>query len=144
MSSSSNLFYEIDSSYRIFTIGHNFREPVKDCRKALVTFVYKLVSRILILMAGMRTVRKTVDYDYTPFLGPNYKETQIAPKHISTILSNHSSWLDVPIIISHFGAAFASKKTFRKVPVFGLLVEALGCIFISRGASLEKRNKIIE
>lgn len=92
----------------------------------------------------MRTVRKKVDFDYTPFLGPNYKETQVPPKHISTIISNHSSWLDVPILISHFRAAFASKKTFRKVPIFGLLIDALGCIFISRGASIEKRNKIVE
>jgi 1-acyl-sn-glycerol-3-phosphate acyltransferase len=96
------------------------------------------------LMAGMRTTRKFVDFDYTPFLGPNYKESCIPPKHVSTIVSNHSSWLDVPILISHFKAAFASKKTFRKVPIFGLIVQALGCIFISRGASIEKRNKIVE
>lgn len=96
------------------------------------------------LFAAMRTCRKRVEFDYTPYLGPNYKDTCIRPKHLSTFVSNHSSWLDVPILISHFRTAFASKKTFRKVPVFGLIVQALGCIFISRGASLEKRNKIVE
>jgi 1-acyl-sn-glycerol-3-phosphate acyltransferase len=95
-------------------------------------------------MGGMRTVKKQIDFDYTPFLGPDYKETQIIPKKVSTIISNHSSWLDVPILISNFRAAFASKKSFRKVPVFGIIVEALGCIFISRGASIDKKNKVVE
>jgi len=73
-------------------------------------------------MGGMRTVRKKVDFDYSAYLGPNYKATQVPPKHISTIVSNHSSWLDVPIIISHFQAAFVAKKTLRKIPIFGLIV----------------------
>lgn len=98
-------------------------------------WTYVLVSRWLILLAGMRTYRKKVDFDYTPFLGPGYRDTQNEPKHISTIVSNHSSWLDIPILMSHFKTAFASKKSFRKVPMFGLIVQALGCIFISRGAS---------
>jgi 1-acyl-sn-glycerol-3-phosphate acyltransferase len=110
----------------------------------LIKWVYVLVSKWLILMAAMHTVRKRVDFDYSPYLGPNYKETARPPQHLSTLVSNHSGWLDVPILISHFKAAFASKKTFRKVPIFGLIVEALGCIFISRGASQEKRNKIVE
>jgi hypothetical protein len=93
---------------------------------------------------GMRTKRISMDYDYSPFLGPNYQDTCVPPKYVSTYVSNHSSWLDVPILISHFRPAFASKKTFRSVPIFGILVEALGCIFISRGATLEKRNKIVE
>jgi lysophosphatidylcholine acyltransferase / lyso-PAF acetyltransferase len=110
----------------------------------MIQFTYTWVSRGLNFFGGMRTSRTVIDYDYTSFLGPNYKETQVEPKHLSTLISNHSSWLDVSILISHFRAAFASKKTFRNIPVFGLLVQALGCIFISRGASLEKRNKIVE
>jgi 1-acyl-sn-glycerol-3-phosphate acyltransferase len=92
----------------------------------------------------MRTTKKTVNYDYSAFLGPNYKETTKPPRYLSTYVSNHASWLDVPIIISHLRPAFASKKTFKTVPVFGILVQALGCLFISRGASAEKREQIVE
>lgn len=95
-------------------------------------------------MGGMRTVRKKVDFDYSPYLGPDYKETQVPPNYISTIVSNHSSWLDVPILISHFQAAFVAKKTLRKIPIFGLIVQALGCIFVSRDASNENRNKQVQ
>lgn len=131
---------------RIFSIGHDYRksQAVTGCRAFLIKWTYVLIARWLILLSGMRTSRKVVDFDYTPFLGPGYKETQIPPKHLSTIVSNHSSWLDVPILISHFKAAFASKKNFRKIPIFGLIVQALGCIFISRGASQEKRDKIVQ
>ena len=132
--------------HRIFSIGHDYKksQAVTGCRAFLIKWTYVLVARWLILLSGMRTSRKVVDFDYTPFLGPGYKETQIPPKYLSTIVSNHASWLDVPILISHFKAAFASKKNFRKIPIFGLIVQALGCIFISRGASQEKRDKIVQ
>lgn len=131
-------------AYRIFSIGHDYRNPAKGCRAFLITQTYKIISRLLMFLAGMITFRKRVDFDYTPYLGPNYMETTKTPKHVSTIVSNHASWLDVPILIWHFRAAFASKKTFRKLPIFGLIVQALGCIFISRGATVEKRNKVVE
>ena len=92
----------------------------------------------------MRTTRKCVDFDYSTFLGPNYKETTMKPKYLSTYVSNHASWLDVPILISHLRPAFASKKTFKTVPIFGIIVQSLGCLFISRGASAEKRDQIVE
>lgn len=125
-------------------MGHNFKEPLKGCRSFFITHTYKIISRLLMFLAGMITFRRRVDFDYTPYLGPNYNETTNPPKHVSTIVSNHSSWLDVPILIWHFRAAFASKKTFRKLPIFGLIVQALGCIFISRGATQEKRDKVVE
>jgi lysophosphatidylcholine acyltransferase / lyso-PAF acetyltransferase len=43
---------------------------------------------------------------------------------------------------------FATKKSIRKAPVIGVTCIMLGCIFISRGASEEKRiqtiNQLIE
>ena len=88
----------------------------------------------------MRTTRKYVDYDYSAFLGPNYKDTTKPPRYLSTYVSNHASWLDVPILISHFRPAFASKKNFRDFPIFGIIVQSLGCLFISRGATPDKRD----
>jgi 1-acyl-sn-glycerol-3-phosphate acyltransferase len=72
-------------------------------------------------MGGLRTTHQKVDYDYTPYLGPNYKETQKEPAHVSTFCPNHSSWLDIPVMISKFKPAFAAKKALRKIPVFGLI-----------------------
>jgi 1-acyl-sn-glycerol-3-phosphate acyltransferase len=50
----------------------------------------------------------------------------------------------VPILIAQLRTAFASKRNFRDFPIFGILVKALGCLFISRGASADKRDQIVE
>lgn len=92
------------------------------------------------MLAGVRTRQVFRDYDYTPYLGPNYKETQRDPNYIPTFICNHTSMLDVEVLIKYYYLAFAAKKSLRKVPVFGLICTYLGCIFISRGASEEKRN----
>lgn len=60
------------------------------------------------------------DYNYEPFLGPDYKNDPI-PEHIPTFVSNHASWLDIMVLIIYYAPAFAAKKSLRKVPVFGLL-----------------------
>ena len=77
---------------------------------------------IILFCAGMRTNKKRIDCDYSAFLGPNYKEATIAPKYISTYVSNHSSWLDIPVLIANLKCAFASKNTLKKTPIFGILV----------------------
>lgn len=83
------------------------------------------------------------DYNYESYLGPNYKN-EPTPSYVPTFVCNHTSWLDVIILIVHYAPAFAAKKSLKNVPIFGLLCQYLGCIFISRGATEEKRNKIID
>jgi len=114
------------------------------CRNTLISLTLKLICKILCFFTGMRSSRKYIDYDYSSFLGPNYKDTCVPPKYLSTFVSNHTSWLDVIVIISQFRPAFAAKKTLKKVPLFGVITQSLGCLFISRGASADQRNKIIE
>lgn len=106
--------------------------------------MYKIFSLLILFFGGMRSSRRKVDFDYSAYLGPNYKETTSAPKYLSTYVSNHTSWLDVPILIANLKSAFASKKTFKKTPIFGIIVQSLGCLFISRGASPDKREKIVQ
>lgn len=84
---------------------------------------------------GMKVKRVTILVDYSEYLGPDYKKNQVVPKHISTYVSNHVSWADIIVHISQFQPAFAAKIELKKVPVFGLLCKAIGCIFIARGAS---------
>ena len=99
---------------------------------------------MILFFAGMRTTKEFIDFDYSPYLGPNYKETTVPPKHLSTYISNHTSWMDVPVLISRLRPAFASKATFKNTPIFGIIVKSLGCLFISRGASADKRDQIVE
>lgn len=69
----------------------------------------------------MKIERRNIDFDYSEYLGPDYKKTQTIPKNIATYISNHSSWTDIIIFLNQYQTAFAAKKELKKIPVFGLL-----------------------
>lgn len=128
---------------KIGTLGHNFSAggPIKGYyRNLIMGNAYRLISTTIVLLFGLRMSRQEKDFDYTPFLGPNYKETSVYPKFFSTYVSNHTSWLDILLMIAYNRPAFTPKKALIKIPVLGLLTEALGCIFIARGGTEEERN----
>lgn len=132
---------------RITTIGHSFsnQTPLKGRWRNLINvYAYKVFSTIVVYIAGGWMTRKVVEFDYSPYLGPDYKELQTEPKYVSTYVSNHTSLIDIPLLISYYKPAFASKNALKKIPMMGLLVQALGCIFISRGGTVEERNQIVE
>jgi len=114
-------------------------------RRPLIKWGYYLTSYLLTILSGT-SIKKTdkTDYDYSYYLGTDYKQTQTIPKNIPTYVCNHTAWTDVEILITQFDLAFAAKKSLRKVPVFGLLCTYLGCIFVSRGGSEEEKEKIFK
>jgi 1-acyl-sn-glycerol-3-phosphate acyltransferase len=131
---------------KIATLGHDFStgRPLKGyCRNLIIEKMYRLIATLIVLLSGIRMTREDKDYDYTHFLGPNYKETTVQPKHFSTYVCNHSSWLDIILMIAYNKPAFTPKQELKKIPLFGLLVEALGCIFIARGGTEEERDQIV-
>jgi lysophosphatidylcholine acyltransferase/lyso-PAF acetyltransferase len=88
--------------------------------------------------------QKDIEYDYTEYLGPDYK-TETRSDRVSTIVSNHASWTDIIILIAgKYSPSFAAKKELRTTPIIGLLTSALQSIFINRGASEEERVQIIK
>jgi hypothetical protein len=128
---------------KIVTIGHDFNkdEPIRGWfRITVLGYIYKLMTSVLLLGIGIRSSYEKREYDYTYFLGPNYKETTAYPKYYSTYVSNHTSWLDIIFLISYIRPAFTPKAVLRKIPIFGVIVQALGCIFIARGGNEEERN----
>lgn len=105
------------------TIGHSFKDgkPLTGCRKPILKFAYKFCSLLILFFAGMRSSKTTLlDFDYSSYLGPDYKDEPL-PEHIATYVSNHTSYLDVINLVKYFAPAFAAKKSLRKVPVFGIL-----------------------
>jgi len=60
-----------------------------------------------------------VDADYTEYLGPDYKENMTPVKKVSTVVSNHVSFMDMPILIaSHLQPAFTPSVNFKSIPLF--------------------------
>jgi len=79
-----------------------------------------------------------MDFDYSYYLGNDYKETQKLPKHVSTLVCNHSSWFDPLALYPYFNCGFAVKKEIKHVPIAGIIAITLGSIFISRGGTPEE------
>lgn len=50
------------------------------------------------------------------------------------VVSNHISWLDIPVIGSCLGVSFLSKSEIRRWPVVGWLATNAGTLYIARGA----------
>lgn len=117
------------------TCGHNFKKgPMKKgCRKVYVKWVYKFICSLYIAIAGMRTSKVTQDCDYSYYLGPNYKNNYKQIARTSTIVPNHSCWLDAVIMIKYFCPAFAPKILFQGMPLFGKLCDLLDAIYIPKG-----------
>lgn len=91
----------------------------------------------------MSTSIKKADYDYTEYLGPDYKKTNKKTKRVSTIISNHTSWLDPVVFIKTLRPAFSPSAEFRHLPLVGNLIDALDSIYIPRGGSEEKKAKAL-
>lgn len=49
-------------------------------------------------------------------------------------ISNHVSWLDIPVLGAHFPVNFLSKAEVAKWPVVGWLAKVAGTLFIQRGS----------
>ena len=43
--------------------------------------------------------KKEVEIDYSYWLGPNYKQNYKPTKTPSTVVTNHVSWIDTPLIM---------------------------------------------
>lgn len=132
---------------RVTTLGHSFKndQPIRGWfRNLIIGGTYKIYSSLVMIIFGVWTTKRDVDFDYSPYLGPQYKETTIYPKYMSTYVCNHSSWTDIMLLISYFRPAFAAKLPIKKVPALGLITQTLGCIFVARGGTLEERNQIVE
>jgi len=61
---------------KILCIGHDFKKgPVPPgCRKTLIGWLFWICARLCLLICGTMTNCKDIDYDYSEYLGPNYKD----------------------------------------------------------------------
>ena len=70
----------------------------KSCCKNFVDGCTKFLWRIALFIGGITVSFKPVDYDYTEYLGPNYKEKYKKNIMASTLICNHVTWPDTAYI----------------------------------------------
>lgn len=66
--------------------------------------------------------------------GVEIVEVEPVPKNHALWVSNHVSWMDIPVVGTVSRAFFLSKAEIGEWPVFGALVKASGNLFIKRGS----------
>jgi 1-acyl-sn-glycerol-3-phosphate acyltransferase len=82
------------------------------------------------------------DFDYSYYLGPNYRQEYKAPTGRGTIPSyfpNHTSIVDFMSVVAVMDGKmnYAAFKGVLNIPFFNLFTRSMGCVFIPRGASKE-------
>ena len=60
------------------------------------------------------------------------------------MVSNHSSYLDTPLLNLAFSPSFCPTLGLKSVPFFGRILQCVSCIFIPRGSSDEEKNRAID
>ena len=69
-------------------IGHDESKPITGCRKKLIVYYYYyVVSYIILMLNTWVTFSDLDDFDYSYWLGPDYKTKQKLPKNVSTIVA---------------------------------------------------------
>ena len=76
------------------------------------------------------------DVSYKEFLGED-KEPTFDGAGIQ--ISNHQCWIDIILLISESCPSFVAKEGVKKYPVVGEGARYLGCLFLKRGDTKEKR-----
>lgn len=58
--------------------------------------------------------------DYSKYLGPEWKPSYDKP---STVICNHSTWLDTPVMMTINSPSFIAKASVRKIPFVGYMAD---------------------
>ena len=107
---------------RILCLFHNFEKgPITGIRKAIIKRIMHYLSIVILIVCGLRYEKKHIDFDYSKYLGPDYKTEKRKSIHTSTIVCNHVSWLDAIILFCCFECSFAPTKGLKEVPGVGVL-----------------------
>lgn len=131
----------LSGSLKLVNLTHKRGQPHTGVRAKLNSGLYWFWMGLIIKTSFMRVETKYIDFDYSEYLGADYKQTQQLPPKASTIVANHQCWLDSLILIcTPLFPGFAAKVETKKVWVLASLIDALQSLYISRGGTDEERQ----
>jgi len=104
-----------------------------------------MTTKIILWQAFYWVTDEYVDADYSEYLGPDYREKMKPIKKVSTIVSNHVSFMDVIIMVaSDLQPAFTPSIKFKNAPLLSSAANALQSIWVARGANPEEKEQIVQ
>lgn len=110
-----------------------------------MNLLIRFVATCNYLASGVWYKIKEVDFDYSEYLGKDYKKTQIVPKHAPSayVWSGHTSWIDNLITMAAYGSTFLGKESLAKVPFVGYILTVHGMMYVNRAGSAEEKDRVV-
>lgn len=130
----------------IFIISLKFagNEESNDLKKRkFVLLMSKIWVTLVLISAGVYVKRKRPNCEelYKRYFGPDCKIDY--EEDYSSLISNHTSWLDTIVYIWISSCGFIAKAEVQTYPILGIGANALGCLFVNR-ADNHNRHVILE
>jgi 1-acyl-sn-glycerol-3-phosphate acyltransferase len=125
-------------SLKILLFGKNTVDHRDENLKKKIIFITSLSSKIFMTCLGIFITEKNIEYDYSKYLGKNYKKDDKAAASIS----NHTSWIDILLFMDKIGAGFIASIHVKSFPLVGYVASALGCIFVDRNDKSNRGNSL--
>ena len=71
-------------------------EPLSKFHSALIRWSFKFTARMSMIMVNCWKITVKQTYvDYSKYLGPNWKDDGINYKRSGSVVTNHTSWIDI-------------------------------------------------
>jgi 1-acyl-sn-glycerol-3-phosphate acyltransferase len=80
------------------------------------------------------------EVDYSEYLGKDWK---CEYKGASTLVCNHSNWLDAFIIYFFYEPSVLAKREVLKMPIFNIIIKSAAPMYIDRAATHEDRDRLV-
>jgi 1-acyl-sn-glycerol-3-phosphate acyltransferase len=136
-----------------FGAGDNIARRVRAIRRGLLILLWTLpsvpVQAVLLLLPGRAKMAFAKLYwgVFSRLLGLTVRvigEPAIGGSRPVVFVSNHSSWLDVPVLGSQLDGCFVAKSEVSRWPVVSMIARLGRTVFISRrrGATVQERDSM--
>lgn len=103
----------------------------KGFEKFLIRISTAITGRVVLFSSSCLYIEeKRPKVCYKKYLGPDWTADY---EKCGSIVSNHSSWMDILIHMTRQPPSHVSKASVRKIPGVGKIAEAVGCLFLDRG-----------
>jgi lyso-ornithine lipid O-acyltransferase len=91
--------------------------------------------QLILVLLGSRVARLLPWYYHRilcPLLGVHIKVDGPIPTTPTLLVSNHVSWLDIPVLSSIMPLSFIAKREVGGWPMFGWMAKLQRCVFVNR------------
>jgi hypothetical protein len=137
---SLGLICELIAKIHDFSKGPLKPGPIKTAFKLMISWG----SYISMLIGGVIFRQEHIDFDYSAYLGPNYKKSFRRDVHTSTVVSNHVTCLDAWIIAQLGRFSVISAAENNSFPIMGSVCKVLHALMIDRAASTDAKERIVQ